>query len=66
MTQHSTALAACMRNEGIFVLEWLAHHASLGFAQIMVVTNACSDGSSKPNSPPPPPWRLSISPCPGD
>ena len=45
MTQHRTALAACMRNEGIFVLEWLAHHCSLGFDQIIIVTNACSDGS---------------------
>lgn len=40
-----TALAACMRNEGIFVLEWLAHHASLGFERIIVVTNDCTDGS---------------------
>jgi hypothetical protein len=39
------ALAACMRNEGIFVLEWLAHHVALGFAEIVVVTNDCTDGS---------------------
>ena len=41
----TTALAACMRNEGIFVLEWLAHHFSLGFDRIIVVTNDCTDGS---------------------
>ncbi|MCM2563454.1 glycosyltransferase family 2 protein [Lutimaribacter sp. EGI FJ00015] len=40
-----TALAACMRNEGIFVLEWLAHHAGFGFDRIVVVTNDCKDGS---------------------
>ena len=40
-----TALAACMRNEGIFVLEWLAHHAGIGFDRIIVVTNDCTDGS---------------------
>lgn len=34
-----------MRNEGIFVLEWLAHHAGLGFDRIIVVTNDCTDGS---------------------
>jgi len=45
MTNPTTALAACMRNEGIFVLEWLAHHAGLGFDRIIVVTNDCTDGS---------------------
>ncbi|WP_306043834.1 glycosyltransferase family 2 protein [Mameliella sp. MMSF_3455] len=39
------ALAACMRNEGIFVLEWLAHHRALGFDRVIVVTNNCTDGS---------------------
>ena len=40
-----TALAACMRNEGVFVLEWLAHHAGFGFDRIIVMTNDCTDGS---------------------
>ncbi len=39
------ALASCMRNEGVFLLEWLAHHMGLGFGRIIVVTNACTDGS---------------------
>lgn len=39
------AIAACMRNEGIFVLEWLAHHRALGFDRVIVVTNNCTDGS---------------------
>jgi hypothetical protein len=34
-----------MRNEGIFVLEWLAWHHLLGFDRIFVVTNDCTDGS---------------------
>ena len=38
-------LASCMRNEGIFLLEWLAYHAGLGFDAIIVATNACCDGS---------------------
>lgn len=39
------ALAACMRNEGVFLLEWLAHHRALGFDAVIVVTNALTDGS---------------------
>ncbi|SPF77816.1 glycosyltransferase family 2 protein [Pseudoprimorskyibacter insulae] len=39
------ALASCMRNEGIFVLEWLAYHLGLGFDRVIVVTNDCTDGS---------------------
>jgi hypothetical protein len=34
-----------MRDEGIFVLEWLAYHAGLGFDAMLVVTNDCRDGS---------------------
>ncbi|WP_175545281.1 glycosyltransferase family 2 protein [Thalassovita taeanensis] len=34
-----------MRNEGIFVLEWLAYHMGLGFDAIVIVTNDCTDGS---------------------
>lgn len=45
MTAERPALAACMRNEGIFVLEWLAHHRLLGFDEVIVVTNDCTDGS---------------------
>ncbi|MFV0512447.1 MAG: glycosyltransferase family 2 protein [Jhaorihella sp.] len=41
----SIILAACMRNEGLFLMEWLAHHAALGFDRIVVVTNDCTDGS---------------------
>ncbi len=41
----SIAVAACMRNEGIFILEWLAHYTALGFDEIIVVTNDCVDHS---------------------
>ena len=34
-----------MRNEGLFVLEWLAYHQTLGFDHIVVVSNDCTDGS---------------------
>ncbi len=39
------ALVACMRNEGLFVLEWIAYHRTLGFDAIAIVTNECTDGS---------------------
>lgn len=39
------ALASCMRNEGVFLLERLAHHQALGFDKLIVVTNDCTDGS---------------------
>lgn len=41
----TAALFACMRNEGPFLLEWVAYHRSIGFAPIIVATNACTDGS---------------------
>lgn len=39
------ALATCMRNEGPFLMEWLAYHDRLGFDAIFVATNTCTDGS---------------------
>lgn len=32
-----------MKNEGAFLLEWVAHHKALGFDQILICTNDCSD-----------------------
>lgn len=34
-----------MRNEGLFVLEWLAYHQVIGFDRVVVVSNDCTDGS---------------------
>jgi len=34
-----------MKDEGPFVLEWVAHHLSLGFTDLVVYTNDCSDGT---------------------
>ena len=41
----TVSLASCMRNEGIFILEWLAYHQSLGFDHVVIVSNDCIDGS---------------------
>ena len=41
----SSAVFACMRNEGPFLMEWVAYHRVIGFDRILVATNACTDGS---------------------
>ncbi|QCO56875.1 glycosyltransferase family 2 protein (plasmid) [Pseudorhodobacter turbinis] len=34
-----------LRNEGAFLLEWLAHHQACGFTDFLVFSNECSDGT---------------------
>ena len=41
----TAALFACMRNEGPFLLEWVACHRIIGFDPVIVATNDCTDGS---------------------
>lgn len=38
-------LISSLKNEGPFILEWVAHHKALGFDAIHVASNDCSDGS---------------------
>jgi hypothetical protein len=35
----------CVRNEGAFLLDWLAHHQCVGFTGFLVFSNACEDGT---------------------
>lgn len=35
----------CMKNEGPFILEWLAYHRSIGVEDFLVYTNDCTDGT---------------------
>lgn len=35
----------CVRNEASFLLEWLAHHRSLGVTDVLAFSNDCSDGT---------------------
>ncbi len=35
----------CVRNEGAFLLEWLAHHRAIGFDHFLVFSNDCDDGT---------------------
>jgi Glycosyl transferase family 2 len=41
----TAALFSCMRNEGPFLLEWVAYHHVIGFSPVIVATNDCTDGS---------------------
>ncbi len=34
-----------VRNEGAFLLEWLAHHRAVGFTDFLVFSNDCTDGT---------------------
>ncbi len=34
-----------MKDEGPYVIEWVAHHLLLGFTDLVVYTNDCSDGT---------------------
>ncbi|GAB1479346.1 hypothetical protein MASR2M74_19070 [Paracoccaceae bacterium] len=36
-----------MRDEALFLVEWVAHHLAIGFDRIIVYTNDCSDGTDK-------------------
>ena len=35
----------CVKNEGAFVLDWLAHHRAAGITDFLVCSNDCSDGT---------------------
>ena len=35
----------CVRNEAAFLIEWLAHHRSIGFGDVLVFSNDCQDGT---------------------
>ena len=40
-------LISAMKNEGPYILEWVAHHKVLGFDRIIVYTNDCTDGTNR-------------------
>ncbi|MBL4929798.1 glycosyltransferase family 2 protein [Fuscibacter oryzae] len=39
------AVLASARNEGLWLLEWVAYHRAIGFDLVFVATNDCTDGS---------------------
>ncbi len=42
MSQIFTVITT-MKNEGAFLLEWVAHHKALGFDHLLICTNDCAD-----------------------
>jgi hypothetical protein len=40
-------LVSAMRNEGPFILEWVAYHRVIGIGQIIVASNGSTDGSDE-------------------
>jgi hypothetical protein len=38
-------LILTVKNEGAFLLEWLAHHLTVGFTGVLAFSNDCSDGT---------------------
>lgn len=43
----TVSVLCCMRNEGMFVVEWVAYYRALGVDNILVFTNNCTDGSDR-------------------
>jgi hypothetical protein len=43
---HGTVMAvSMMKDEAPYLLEWVAHHLAVGFTDILVYTNDCTDGT---------------------
>ena len=40
-----TAIVTTMKNEGPFILEWLAYHRAIGVNDFLIYTNDCTDGT---------------------
>jgi hypothetical protein len=42
---NDTTIVTTMKNEGPFILEWLAYHRAIGVTDFLVYTNDCTDGT---------------------
>ncbi|MGB0504980.1 MAG: glycosyltransferase family 2 protein [Pikeienuella sp.] len=38
---------SAMKNEGPFILEWIAYHLSIGVSNFLIYTNDCNDGTNE-------------------
>ena len=45
MAKHTYTILSMMKDEGHSLVEWVAYHTHLGFDNIVVYTNNCSDGT---------------------
>ena len=41
----SVTVVTAMKNEGPFILDWIAHHRAIGIKRFLVYTNDCEDGT---------------------
>ncbi|GAB4388777.1 glycosyltransferase family 2 protein [Albidovulum sp.] len=46
-TETSVLAILTVRNEGAFLIDWLAHHRAAGFSDFLVLSNDCADGSDR-------------------
>ena len=46
MSHETTILISTMKNEGPYVLEWLAYHKSIGIDNFLIYSNDCTDGTN--------------------
>ena len=44
-TNGRTAIVTTMKNEGPFILEWIAYHRAIGVDDFLIYTNDCTDGT---------------------
>ncbi len=44
-TSNKSAIVTTMKNEGPFILEWVAYHRMIGVDELLVYTNDCDDGT---------------------
>lgn len=44
-TGDRVAIVTTMKNEGPFILEWLAYHRAIGVTDFLIYTNDCTDGT---------------------
>jgi hypothetical protein len=42
-----TLIVTTMKDEGPFILEWIAHHRAIGVDDFLIYTNDCSDGTDR-------------------
>lgn len=40
-------IVGCMKNEGPYILEWVAYHRAVGFDNFLIYTNGCEDGTTE-------------------
>ena len=43
--RRNVTIVTAMKNEGPFLLEWLAHHSAIGIETFLVYSNDCADGT---------------------